>query len=107
MNVAGCNGNFVVLSSEVDNRFVDGFKRRLVWHSALFNQKSVVAERLNFKIIVIFYNFVNLGKCFAVHNGGIKLARLARRTENKSLAVLCQKAFRNARFSLEMFQVRL
>ena len=88
MRVAGRNYGLIVLFTESNDLSVQVAKSLVVSNRSLCDKKSVIAYRLDLEIIVEVYDILDLSLGSALKNCSEKLARLAGRANDKSLAVL-------------------
>ena len=77
----------------------------LVLCRAVGNHKLVVANRLNFQIIIEVGNLEQIFMRCAVHHLGKQLACLTGRAKNQALSVTNQFTARHNRLFIEIFQV--
>ena len=97
MNVACGNDRLIELTADIDYAAVIVLQNAYVADNAVVNKESVIAERLNFKIIVKRRYALELGIARAVHHGAVKLTHTAGGADQQPLAVLYQQAFRHSR----------
>ena len=90
------------LLAQPDDFSVKVAKLFLVLRHALAQHKRIVADRLNFEVVVEPRNPLELRVVFAVRNGAEQLARFARGADDEALAVLVQNAFRRAGTLIEI-----
>ena len=106
MHVAGRNDELSEPPAQREDAAVEFAQVLLVARFAVVDEKVVVAQRLNFKIIVERCEPVKLGIAPVAHDGVENFTRLARRADKNALAVLHQKALRDDGAFLEVLQMR-
>ena len=106
MHVAGRNDELAEPAAEREDTAVKFAQILLVARLAVVDEEVVVAQRLDFQIIVERCEPVEFGVAPAAHDGVEDLARLARRADEDTLAVPHQQALRNDGILPEVLQMR-
>ena len=105
--VSAQNGDGLAeLFAKLDNSAVEVLEIFVVAHRAVAHHEAVIAERLNFKIVVERGDALELVPVLVVDDGAEQLARLAGRADDQALAMRDKLAFRDDRHALKVFEVR-
>ena len=107
MHVACGDDRLIELTADIEYAAVIVLQNAYVADNAVINKESVIAERLNFKIIVKRRYALELGVARAVHHSAVKLAHTAGGAYQQPLAVLYQQAFRHGRGFVKVLEIRL
>ena len=107
MYVTGGNSHHIELVTERNNLFVYVLKLGRGSNRSVPQHKRVVAERLNFEIVIKLRNIKQLIIALAVKNRAVQLARFAGRADDYTIAELFDNAFWHNRFFVKIFQIRL
>ena len=106
VDVARCADGLAELFAKLDNSAVEVLEVFVVAHRAVAHHEAVIAERLNFKIVVERGDALELIPVLVVDDGAEQLARLAGRADDQALAMRDKFAFRDDRHALKVFEVR-
>ena len=107
MNVARGNDRNVQLIAKPDNVSVEITQFFLALDGSFAQHEPVVADRLNFQIVVIARDLLQLVPRGPAHHGAEQLARLASGTDNQSLAQLVEFCFWDPRTLIKIIEMRL
>ena len=107
VHIRGRNDGFVQFPSDAQDRTVEVLQHLFPAHPAIVDQKTVVAKRLNLKIIIQGCDLPKFFIALAAHDGAVQFAHAAGRADQQPLAVLFQQALRNVRRTVKVFQIGL
>ncbi len=107
MHITCGDNGLTQLSADLKYAAVIVLQDANVADNTVINKKAVVAERLNFKVIIERCYAPKLGIARAVHDGAVQLAHSAGRAYKQSLAVLDEQTFGHGRSLIEILEVRL
>ena len=107
VHVTGCHNRFAEFPSNTQNRAVIVLKHFRGSHAAFIDQKSIIADRLNLKVIVSRGNTAQFLILFAAHHSAIQLTHSAGRSQQQPLPVFLQKTSWNHRSTVKVFQIRI
>ena len=91
--------------AEFYDSLVDFNKRFFALNNAFINHKLIVAERLNFKIIIELCHVAKVGPGFSLKDCLIKFACFTGRTDNKPVSVLFKDSFWDSRVSVIVVEI--
>ena len=106
VHVAGGHNRLAQLFANAHNGAVV-LPQALLVRVAVAHHKHVVANGLNFQIIVVLRNFAQAFKALSGGHGPKELSRLAGAANEQALPVLVQQAFGNAGIAVVVVQVPL
>ena len=107
MHVACGDNGLTQLTADLEYAAVIVLQNGDIADNAVIDKKAVIAQGLNFKIIVKRRYAPELGIARSVHDRAVQLAHSAGRTYKQSLAVLNEQTFRHGRGLVEIFKIRL
>ena len=107
VRVTGSHNRLTVLFTKLDDLTVKLAQTFVVLDASLCYKKTVIAYRLNFKIVIKVNDFLDLVIGGVFKYGVEQLTRLAGGADNKSLAMLFKLALGNSRITSEIFKVTL
>ena len=105
VHVAGRDNGLSELVAQLYNRAVETSKLLLVLCHALLQHEAVVADGLNFQVIVKFRDALELGPALVIDNGLKELARLAGRADDEPLAPPEKLRLRHDGHALKILEV--
>ena len=108
MHVTGCHNRLSIGFAQFHNLPVhvfDVFHRMDIFHSGRINHKFIVAQRLNFQIIIKMYQFLNALLWFAVQKSTIQFPRFAGTAQNQAFPHLHKFAFGDSRATEEIINM--
>ena len=105
MHVARCADRNAQLFAEPDDLAVEIAQLFFVFRHALAQHERVVADGLNFKIVVEPRDPFEFRVVFAVHHRAEQFARLAGRADDDALAVFLQNFARGVRLAAEIVEM--
>ncbi len=107
MHVAGRDNGLTKLTADLEYAAVIVLQNGDIADNAVIDEKAVIAQGLNFKIIVKRRYAPELGIARAVHDRSVQLAHSAGRAYEQTLAVLYQQTLGHSRSLVEIFKIRL
>ena len=106
MDVTRRDDRLMKLITELYDRFIEFLKLLDRFYCAVVEHEHVVADRLDFQIIVEGGDFLKLPPLLARYNRAEQLARLAGAADKQPLAVLYELRFGNTRLFVEVIEMR-
>ena len=107
VRVTGSHNRLTVLLTKLDDLTVKLAQAFVVLDLSFCNKEPVVANGLNFKIVIEIDDFLDLVVGGVFKYGVEQLTRLAGGADNKSLAMLFKLALGNSGITSEIFKVTL
>lgn len=98
MHVAGGDDRLIKLVAELYNHFIELLKLLHRFYRAVVEHEHIVANRLDFQIVVEGGDFLKLPPRLARDNRAEQLARLAGAADKQSFTVLDKLRFGDTRF---------
>ncbi len=107
MHVAGGNNRLIRLAADLEYAAVIVLQNGDIADNTVINKKAVIAQGLNFKIIVERRYAAKLGIARSVHDSAIQFTHSAGRAYEQAIAVLNEQALGHGRGLVEIFKIRL
>ena len=105
MHVGSRDHRLAQFPAEAQNRAVIVLQDLFPADAAVFDQKGVVADRLDLEIVVKGGNFLQLFIALAAHDGAVQFAHPAGRADQKAVPVGLKQASRDIRRTVKVLQI--